>query len=258
MMAFHLVQAAPAWESPAANRQLFDELLDEARDEISGGVVILPEMFSTGFSMGSARLAEPMDGPTVKWMVSRASQGGYTLCGSIIITDHGNYYNRFLWVTPGGHIKAYDKRHLFRMAAEDAHYSPGTEQVLIGLSDFSVCPQICYDLRFPVWSRNSAGFDVLVYVANWPAVRREQWLTLLKARAIENLCYVIGVNRTGTDGNGVNYSGDSCVINHVGEVVLDLGSSDTIQSQLIDTEAMVDYRKNFPAHLDADRFQFPD
>jgi len=251
MSTFHLVQSPLAWESADANCKMFNAKLES----ISGGTVVLPEMFSTGFSMASARLAEKMDGKTVTWMQETAAARDVSICGSVIIDEDGHYYNRFIWVTPDDPPTWYDKRHLFRMGNEDHFYQPGQEKILIETSDCRICPQVCYDLRFPVWSRNTSQFDVLLYVANWPKARREQWFTLLKARAIENLCYVVAVNRIGTDGNNVTYSGDSCVIGPQGNMLLEMGETEGINSIEPDLGALIDYRTSFPAHLDADDFE---
>ncbi len=254
MTRISLVQTSVDWEAPAANRAHFSELLQAATSQ--SDIVVLPEMFSTGFSMASGDLAETMAGPTVNWMVDTAAQGGYALCGSLIIRDQGRYVNRFIWATGQGVVATYDKRHLFRMANEEQYYSPGQRRVVIEDSGVKVCPQVCYDLRFPAWSRNLEQFDLLLYVANWPTSRRAQWRTLLQARAIENLCYVVGVNRIGVDGNGVGYSGDSCVIDYQGELLLELADRDGLATCSLDLPGMRRYREAFPAHLDADQFCF--
>ncbi len=247
----HLIQTELNWEDPAANTAHFDSYLDDIRD----GVVVLPEMFSTGFSMASEALAEPMHGPTHSWMLANARQRNLTLCGSVIIQEDGNYLNRFLWVTPDGETSVYDKRHLFRMAGEHEHYSGGDTNITLLDNGARIRPQVCYDLRFPIWSRNAGdAYDVLLFVANWPAARREQWLALLKARAIENLSYVVGLNRIGDDGNGVSYSGDSVVFGPEGETLLDLGDQDTVGTFEPDLKRLKEYRERFPAHLDADSF----
>lgn len=249
MTVFHLVQTALVWEDAEVNRQQLDGKI--AR--LAGGVIVLPEMFTTGFSMASRELAETMSGETVAWLKSRAADYGSIVCGSAIITEQDQFYNRFLWALPDGQVQTYDKRHLFRMADEHDHYSPGSGRPVFDCDDLKVMPQICYDLRFPAWSRNQRNsYDVLLYVANWPAARREQWLALLRARAIENLCYVVAVNRVGEDGNGVAYSGDSCVIDFRGEMLADLADRDTVESVELDSESLAAYRESFPAHLDAD------
>ena len=246
-----LLQTAIAWEAPAENRAHLDTLLQG----IDSDLVVLPEMFSTGFSMAASHLAEPMTGPTVNWMQDTAARGGFALCGSLIISEDNQYLNRFVCTT-GQSTSIYDKRHLFRMAEETKYYSPGQERVVINASGIHICPQICYDLRFPAWSRNLEAFDLLIYVANWPASRSAQWRTLLAARAIENACYVVGVNRIGVDGNEVEYTGASCVIDYQGKWLLDMENRDALASCDLDLPGMHQYRADFPVHLDADRFHF--
>ncbi len=259
-MMLHLVQTQLYWEDPEANfRHIESRIAD-----IQEGVVILPEMFSTGFSMASERLAENMEGPTLTWMQRTARERHLTICGSVIVKDFSNaaetsYFNRFVWMTPDGKPVTYDKRHLFRMAGEHDHYSPGTENVTLSHNNLRIRPQVCYDLRFPAWSRNPSDegkYDLLLFVANWPAARRAQWLALLRARAIENLCYVVGVNRIGSDGNQVEYSGDSIVFGPEGEELLNLGCEDTTAAFSPDLDRLTEYREKFPAHLDADQFRF--
>ncbi len=256
-MQCYLVQSALSWEDIPANLAHFEQLLTQASPS-AGSVVILPEMFSTGFSMASAKLAEPMHGSAVTWMRDAAARLGITLTGSLIIEDSGNYYNRMIW-TNGADLTSYDKRHLFRMAGEHNYYSMGEQQVVVDEGGTSVCLQICYDLRFPVWARNNpganAGYDVLIYVANWPAARSEQWLALLKARAIENQSYVIGVNRIGVDGNDVAYQGDSVVLDYAGNTVLHLEDRAVVENVVLDMPAMQAFRESFPAYLDADSFE---
>lgn len=257
-MTLHLVQTELHWEDPAANTSHMEHYLKRIND----GVVVLPEMFSTGFSMASEALAETMQGPTLEWMTNTAQEQQLTLCGSVIIEDGGSFFNRFLWVTPDGSVSTYDKRHLFRMASEHEHFSPGTANITVQDGAIRIRPQVCYDLRFPAWSRNKwshnkkeVSYDLLLFVANWPAARRNQWLALLRARAIENLCYVVGVNRIGIDGNQVAYSGDSVVFGPEGEELFNLGSEDTVVSFTPDLDRLASYREQFPAHLDADSFE---
>ena len=246
-----LVQTDLAWESPAENLAHFDELLDAG---INADLVILPEMFATGFSMASAEFAEKMDGPSVSWMRAKAVSLNTTLCGSLIIEEDGNYFNRFVWMQANGGVRHYDKRHLFRMSTENESYTRGNAKLVVELNGFRVCPQICYDLRFPVWSRNDSDFDLLLYVANWPSARRDHWNALLQARAIENLCYVVAVNRLGVDGNKIDYSGDSVVIDYNGVSRLQMNSKDGIGIFSLDRHSLLEYRDKFPAYLDADKF----
>lgn len=249
MSRYYLAQSFLHWEDPARNREELGAKISECRD----GIIVLPEMFTTGFSMASDRLAESMEDTTVAWMREQAASLNSTICGSQIIRAGNHYYNRFLWVTTD-EVRHYDKRHLFRMADEHQHYSPGTGRLVVKAGALKLMAQVCYDLRFPAFSRNRGDYDALVYVANWPAARRDQWLTLLKSRAIENQAYVIAVNRVGQDGNGVNYAGDSCVIDFKGDMLLDLGTEDTIGSIELDAAALAEYRHTFPAYLDADDF----
>ena len=248
MTNFHLVQGDLVWEDIDANL----EQLESKISSIGSGVIILPEMFSTGFSMASAKLAESMTGKAVTWLTKQATQKQVCICGSIIIEEDSRYFNRFVWVSPEGAITTYDKRHLFRMAGEHHHYDAGSDQVQIRINDIQLRPQVCYDLRFPAWSRNTTGYDALLYVANWPAARREHWMTLLQARAIENLSYVIAVNRVGKDGNDIEYAGDSCVIDPRGNYLLKMGAKEAIGSVDLDLVSLREYRESFPAHLDAD------
>ncbi|MBQ73802.1 MAG: amidohydrolase [Gammaproteobacteria bacterium] len=247
-----LVQSDISWEQPEKNLAHFDRLVGKG---ILADLVILPEMFTTGFSMASAALAEKMDGPAVSWMRDTAKSIDTALCGSLIIEQDGHYFNRFIWATADGACRHYDKRHLFRLSAENEHYTGGSNKLILELNGFRICPQICYDLRFPVWSRNDSDFDLLLYVANWPAVRRDHWNTLLRARAIENLCYVAAVNRIGVDGNDVEYCGDSTVIDFTGIQRAQMQSAGTIETISMDRQSLLAYRKRFPAHLDADKYK---
>jgi len=247
-----IFQTALQWHQPEANRAHFEELilaLDEPTD-----VIVLPEMFSTGFTMDAENQAETMDGETVAWMREMAARKGAVICGSVVIEDEGDYYNRFIWMRADGSLATYDKRHLFRMAKEDAHYSAGVRRVVVELEGWRICPQVCYDLRFPVWSRNRNDYDLLIYVANWPSARRTSWQTLLRARAMENLCYVAGVNRVGTDGNDIAYSGDSAVCDYVGRDLVSRADEPLVATVSLDCEKLERFRKKFPAHLDADDF----
>jgi len=255
-----LFQTDLIWENKQRNLDNFTEQMNAVAQS---DLVVLPEMFSTGFSMRSDLLAESMDDKTVQWMLARSRELDSIVCGSLIIRDNGNFYNRFVWAQPDGNLQFYDKRHLFRMSEEHQHYSPGKQKIVLDIKGFKVCPQVCYDLRFPVFSRNtqpideelSAAYDLLLYVANWPAARFRHWQALLQARAIENQAYVIGVNRVGTDGNDIVYRGDSCVIDHQGEYVEDMGNEAGMLSVTLDKAALEDYRAKFPAWMDADKYQ---
>jgi predicted amidohydrolase len=248
-----LVQTTLVWHDCKANHAHFEELLDQAQ---GADLVILPEMFTTGFSMDSETLAEPEHGITAKWLVNQAKRINAVVTGSVIIrTTDGSHRNRLLWARPDGELLHYDKRHLFRMAGEHEHYSPGDRQVQFELKGWRIRPLICYDLRFPVWSRGSQDTDLLLYTANWPGARRQHWNRLLPARAIENLCYVAAVNRIGTDGKGFAYTGDSQVLDFQGESLLNIGEADGVFHVSLSAESLAAYRQRFPAYLDADTFE---
>ncbi len=251
-----ILQADLHWHNAAANRQAFAdaiEALTEATD-----LIVLPEMFSTGFTMNAPENAERMDGPTVAWLREQAAQTGSAICGSLIIEAAGNYFNRFLFALPDGALHAYDKRHLFRLADEHEHYAAGKDRLVFTYRGVRICPQVCYDLRFPVWSRNRGDYDLLIYVANWPDRRHHAWATLIRARAIENQCFVAAVNRTGTDGNALPYKGGSAIIDYLGEDLVDLGGRIAAGTATIDLRAMQAFRNRFPFHRDADAFTLTD
>ncbi|NOR28727.1 MAG: amidohydrolase [Lutibacter sp.] len=210
-----LIQTDIVWQNAEQNRLQFFKKINAITETVD--VIVLPEMFTTGFSMQPQKIAETMQGETVKWMQKLAFETQAAITGSVIICEDNKYYNRFLFVHPSGEINKYDKRHLFTLAGEDKVYASGTEKLIVTYKGWRICPLICYDLRFPVWSRNMENYDVLLYVANWPKARIEAWDTLLKARAIENMCYSIGVNRVGTDGNNLAYNGHSSVYNCLGK-----------------------------------------
>jgi omega-amidase len=209
-----LIQTDLVWENPKKNRKHLKELIESISQNTD--MMILPEMFSTGFSMNAKELAEPMDGKTVEWMKKRALKSNSTIVGSLIISENNLLYNRLLFVEPSGKIEYYDKRHTFTLAGEDKVFSAGTKKLIIDYKGWKICPLVCYDLRFPVWARNTENYDVLIYVANWPKPRIFAWDTLLKARAIENMCYSIGVNRVGIDEAQNEYSGNSAAYDVLG------------------------------------------
>ena len=248
-----LVQSPLAWHDPAANRAHFTEVLRSLPGPTD--LVVLPEMFTTGFTMAAAAQAETMAGPTLAWLAERARELSAVVCGSLIVAEGGRHYNRCVWMPPDGQALHYDKRHLFRMAGEHEHFAAGSARLVAHLKGWRVCPLVCYDLRFPVWSRGADAFDLMVYVANWPAARRSAWRALLPARAVENQCYVAGVNRTGTDGAGVGYAGDSTVHDHLGQCLADLGAGPGTVSVTLELDALRRYREKFPAWRDADPFR---
>lgn len=253
------LQSELYWEEIDANLSSFEEkiwLIDGPTD-----VIVLPEMFSTGFTMNAAKLAERMNMRTFKWMQQMANQTNALILGSYIATENNKYYNRLVWMEPSGSFKTYDKRHLFRMAVEHTTYFPGNNLLVSDWKGWKICPLICYDLRFPVWSRNTVdasngklNYDVLLYVANWPAARIEAWDSLLKARAIENLSYVVGVNRVGIDGNGIEYNGHSGCYSPKGELMIFSEDKNAINTVVLSGSALQEFREKFPAHLDADNF----
>ena len=247
-----LVQAELAWQAPATNRRALAAHFRGLAGHTD--LVVLPEMFSTGFSMDAEGLAETMDGPTVDWMREEAAALGCVITGSLIVRDGPHCYNRLVWARPDGTTEHYDKRHLFRLAGEQDHFAAGSRRLVTELKGWRVCPMICYDLRFPVWSRSRGDYDLLLYVANWPQRRAFAWSTLLRARAIENLTYVVGVNRIGRDGNGTTYAGDSVALDFLGQPLSSEGGGDRVETVVLDREALASYRNSFPAHLDADRF----
>jgi predicted amidohydrolase len=252
-----LVQADLYWHNPEANRGMLEEMIWSMEERAD--VIILPEMFTTGFTMEADSFAEPMNLHTFKWMKQMAAQTNALVLGSYIVKDGGGYFNRLMWMQPDGHWQSYDKRHLFRMAGEHEHYSPGSKKLIGKWKGWNICPLICYDLRFPVWSRNvHLEYDLLLYVANWPEPRIGAWDILLKARAIENLCFVAGVNRVGVDGLGVNYCGHSAVIDPKGREIIQAHASKGVWITRLSGGELEDYRAKFPAHFDADSFNLSD
>lgn len=256
-----LVQGDTLWHAPDANRAMYRAQALPLKGLTD--LVVLPETFTSGFSNEAIAEAEGMDGPTIPWMRALATELDAAVTGSVQINDHGRVYNRMLFVEPDGHLRHYDKRHLFRMAREHERYAPGRERISFDYRGWRICPLVCYDLRFPVFCRNRHGhdtpggfdYDLLLFVANWPAPRRHAWRSLLVARAIENLACVVGVNRVGTDGNEVPYAGDSMAIDHLGRTVLDLGERPLVATASFSGADLAAHRERFPAQLDADRFE---
>jgi omega-amidase len=255
-----LVQGATRWHDAPANREYYGSLVRRVAGQ--SDLVVLPETFLSGFSNDTRAAAETMDGEGIAWLRALASEVGAVVTGSVAIRDGELVYNRLIWARPDGTFEQYDKRHLFRMAGEHTRYGGGSQRLIVELKGWRILPQVCYDLRFPVWLRNrrlasAAGgmdYDLSLFVANWPAARRQPWRTLLRARAIENLAYVIGVNRVGVDGNDLPYAGDSAVIDQVGEAVVELGSQEQVVTVSIDPAPLLAHRERFPAWMDADDF----
>ena len=214
------IQADLFWENPSKNRASFEEKINGLLENTD--LIVLPEMFTTGFTMNPQKVAEKMDGTTITWMQKIAIEKQTAITGSLVIEQNNNYYNRLVFVHPSGTIESYDKKHSFTLAGEDKVYTAGNQKLIVRYKGWRICPLICYDLRFPVWARNTENYDVLIFMANWPVTRIKAWETLLKARAIENMSYVIGINRTGLDKNKYEYSGNSLIVDFLGEELSNL------------------------------------
>ena len=248
-----LVQAALHWEDKEANRQQLAGKLSTL--SVQTDLVVLPEMFTTGFTMNPQLLAEPTEGPTFEWMAGQAGRLGAVVAGSFIVEEDGIYFNRLLWVRPDGSYEKYDKRHLFTLAGEQEHYAPGHHRLIVELNGWKILPLICYDLRFPVWARNVEQYDLLIYVANWPEMRRQAWRTLLAARAIENQSFTLGVNRVGNDGNGFPYTGNSSAFDFAGEELLHASNVEGLFTLQLSYDEQQAFRKKLPFLSDQDRFE---
>lgn len=248
-----LLQTELVWENSRANREAMDLELDKLTGEQQ--IIVLPEMFNSGFTMNAQAVAETMEGPTVKWLCEKSAQKKTVICGSVIFSENGKYYNRLIWADKGEITAVYDKRHLFRMAEEHHTFSAGSVRKEISYAGWQIMPRVCYDLRFPVWNR-STKIDLQIYVANWPKPRVAAWDKLLMARAIENQCYVVGVNRIGKDGKGIAYNGHSIVIDPKGMPVTKLNHEKAgwITAE-IDLESLENFRKKFPVSMDSDSFE---
>jgi predicted amidohydrolase len=249
-----IVQQDLAWCDAVANRTRLADVIAPLVGKTD--LVVLPEMFTTGFTMKPEEYSEAADGPTRAWLLEQAAKLDAAVCGSVAVNDDGRFFNRFMIALPGGPTYWYDKRHLFRMGGEHRHYDAGDHAFIVEWRGARLCPLVCYDLRFPVWSRRRPGldYDVVIYTANWPSARVHAWSTLLRARAIENLAYCVGVNRTGADGAGIAHPGASAVIDFMGQASIELGADPAVATVDLDLDAMRVWRDKFPAHLDADAF----
>ncbi|WHZ18953.1 MAG: Aliphatic amidase AmiE [Rhodanobacteraceae bacterium] len=253
-----MVQGATRWHDPAGNRDYYGGMITPLAGQTD--LVVLPETFTSGFSNEAIHNAEGMDGPTVAWMREQAKKLDAAVTGSVQLREGQGVFNRLLFATPDGEVRHYDKRHLFRYADEHKRYASGRDKLIVEWKGWRICPLVCYDLRFPVFSRNrhdaQRGFDydLVLYVANWPAARAYAWRTLLRARAIENLSYCIGVNRVGVDGNQLPYSGDSAVLDFLGQAMADLGAQEQVVTVALDHARLAAFREKFPAWMDADDF----
>lgn len=253
-----LLQSSLYWQNISANLAMFEEKIWQIPE--STDVIILPEMFNTGFTMAVNTCAEHPNGNTFRWMRQMAAQTKALVIGSIIVNDQGSFYNRLLWVEPSGDFAFYDKRHLFRMAEEHRYFSMGKEKLIRTWKGWKICPLVCYDLRFPVWSRNTFNdgipdYDLLIYIANWPEARVSAWNSLLTARAIENLCYVAGVNRVGVDGKNISYNGCSTAIDPKGNSIWFCKDMEAIKTVELNAADLTAFREKFPAMMDADDFE---
>jgi omega-amidase len=251
-MKLALIQSFLFWENPNANRNHFEEKIKAISESID--LIILPEMFSTGFTMNPKDVAETMEGETIMWLIHLAKAKNTAITGSLVIRENNNFYNRLVFIFPSGEIQFYDKRHLFTLAGEDEIYTAGRNKLIIEYKGWKICPLICYDLRFPVFARNVEEYDVLIYVANWPEIRINAWDTLLKARAIENMCYTIGVNRIGEDNNGFQHNGHSQAIDFLGNYILKPAETKSVFIVELNKEELISARKKFNFLNDRDSF----
>ena len=251
------IQTILNWENPAANRNMFEEKIKDIKEKTE--IIILPETFSTGFSMKPKELTETMEGETIKWMKRIASEKKSIITGSVIIQENENYFNRLIWMLPNGQSGLYDKRHLFAYAGENAEFTSGTKRLIASVKGWKIHLLVCYDLRFPVWARQQTQegvpeYDLLIYVANWPERRNHAWKTLLQARAIENQCYVVGVNRVGKDGNDVYHSGDSMVVDPMGEILYTKAHEEDMFTIPLQKQKLEEVRAKLPFWKDGDNF----
>jgi len=252
-MKIALIQSDLQWEKTLENRKNFESKINKINSEVN--LIVLPEMFSTGFTMNAVAVAETMQGETIQWMQTMAKEKNAALTGSLIVKENDSYYNRLLFVFPDGEMQFYDKRHLFSLAGEDQHFTSGSSKVIIEYLGWKICLQICYDLRFPVFARNVERYDLLLYVANWPKIRTNAWDILLRARAVENLSYVVGVNRVGFDGNNYEHIGHSQVVDFLGDYVLEPQETDDVFIVELDKNTMLETRKKLDFLSDKDQFE---
>ena len=248
-----LIQSSLVWEDPQANRAYFEAEINTISSAVD--LIVLPEMFTTGFTMNPSTIAETMQGETVLWMQSLAKAKNSAITGSVVIEENSNFFNRMLFVFPSGEIRHYDKRHLFTLAGEDKVYSKGAQKLIVEYLGWKICPFVCYDLRFPVFSRNIENYDLLIYVASWPKTRINAWDILIRARAIENMSYAVGVNRTGEDKNGYAYVGHSQVVDFLGEYILEPQQAEGVFLVDLSKEKMIETRLKLDFLSDRDNFE---
>ena len=252
-MKIALIQSDLYWEDVSKNRNNFESKINQIESEVN--LIVLPEMFSTGFTMNALAVAETMNGETILWMKEMAKQKNCAITGSLVITENDRFYNRMFFVFPSGEVQYYNKRHLFTLAGEDKTYTAGTEKVIVDYLGWKICLQVCYDLRFPVFARNVENYDLLIYVANWPKVRTNAWDILLKARAVENLSYVVGVNRIGLDANNYEHIGHSQAIDFLGNYILEPQETEDVFVVELDKNVMLETRKKLDFLSDKDTFE---
>ena len=252
-MKIALIQTQLSWENPSQNRIILTNKIESISESID--LIILPEMFTSGFTMNPERVAEAMDGVTMLWLQALAKANNCAITGSLVIKEDGNYYNRLVFVFPSGSVEYYNKRHLFTLAGEDKVYASGNQKIVVNYLGWKICPLICYDLRFPAFSRNHEEYDLLLYVANWPKIRINAWDSLLKARAIENMSYTVGVNRIGTDANGHEYTGHSQVVDCLGDYVLQPEEDEGLLTVSLNKDKMIEMRQKLGFLNDKDVFR---
>lgn len=248
-----LIQSSLYWESPKQNRDYFEQQINTIDQDVD--LIVLPEMFTSGFTMNPSSVAETMQGETMMWLKSLAKARKTAITGSLVVKENNNFYNRMVFVFPSEEIQFYDKKHLFTLAGEDKVYTSGVQKIIVDYLGWKICLQVCYDLRFPVFSRNSEDYDLLIYVASWPKIRTNAWDALLKARAIENMCYAIGVNRVGEDNNGYQYIGHSQAIDFRGNYIVEPTESESILFAELDKEKMLQTRQKLGFLNDRDVFE---
>lgn len=248
-----LVQSSIVWEDPKSNRYFYEEKINALTEQVD--LIVLPEMFTTGFTMNPSAVAETMQGETMQWLQSLAKAKKCAITGSLIIKEGENFFNRLVFVFPNGELQFYDKRHLFTLAGEDKVYTSGKEKLIVDYLGWKICPLVCYDLRFPVFARNTENYDLLLYVANWPKPRINAWDILIKARSVENMCYTIGVNRVGLDSNNLEYIGHSQVVDYLGNSILEPQESEVVFIVELDKDKMLETRKKLGFLNDLDSFE---
>lgn len=252
-MKIALLQSSLFWENPKANRNHFEEKINALAEKVD--LIVLPEMFSTGFTMNPEAVFETMEGETIQWMQSLTKAKNSAITGSLVVKENENFHNRLLFVFPSGEMQIYDKRHLFTLAGEDKVYTSGNQKLIVEYLGWKICPLICYDLRFPVFARNVENYDVLIYVANWPKSRIQAWDILLKARSVENLCYTVGVNRVGLDNNNLEYDGHSQMVDFLGNYALKPQENEGVFIVELNKQKLVETRKKLGFLNDRDSFE---